>query len=87
MFGNTNIMNMKKMMNLNYLITYFVGAIASTLLTPYLKELGFDEIQKGIILSGIAILTLFSQFISGYLCDKFKKIRDIRLCEWSFIWI
>ena len=88
MFGNTNIMNMKKMMNLNYLITYFVGAIASTQLTPYLKELGFDEIQKGIILSGIAILTLFSQFISGYLCDKFKKIRFFFLiCFLTFVFV
>lgn len=68
-------MNMKKLMNLNYLITYFVGAVASTQLTPYLKELGFDEVQKGILLSGIAVMTIFSQFISGYLCDKFQKMK------------
>lgn len=60
---------------LTYALSYLVGALGTTQLIPYLKKVGFDDMQKGMILSGIAIVTLLSQFLFGYFSDKFKKIK------------
>ena len=58
-----------------YLLSYWVGALGTTQLIPYLKQNGFDDIQKGVILSGIAIVALLSQFLFDYISDKYKKIK------------
>ncbi len=68
-------MENKKRFYLTYLFSYLVGALGTTQLIPYLKENGFDDIQKGFILSGIALITLVSQFLFGYASDKIKKIK------------
>ncbi len=67
----------KEKMNfyLSYCFSYLVGALGTTQLIPYLKENGFDDMQKGMILSGIAVIALLSQFLFGFLSDKFKKIK------------
>ncbi len=68
-------MNIRKKFYLTYSLSYLIGALGTTQLIPYLLKQGFDDIQKGIILSGIALITLVSQFLFGYYSDKYKKIK------------
>lgn len=65
----------KKTFYITYALCYLTGALGTTQLIPYLKENGFDDMQKGFILSGIALVTLISQFLFGYFSDKTKKIK------------
>ena len=62
-----------------FLFSYAAGAIGTTQMIPYLVEMGFEGTRKGIILSAMAISTLISQFLFGYLSDKFKG------CRWFFL--
>lgn len=62
-----------------FLFSYAAGAIGTTQTIPYLVSMGFEGTQKGIILSGMAISTLVTQFLFGYLSDKFKG------CRWFFL--
>lgn len=62
-----------------FLFSYAAGAIGTTQMIPYLVSMGFEGTQKGIILSGMAISTLVTQFLFGYLSDKFKG------CRWFFL--
>ncbi len=64
---------------LTYAFSYSVGALGTTQLIPYLNSNGFDEMQKGVILSGIALVALVSQFLFGVCSDKFKKIKGYYL--------
>lgn len=72
----------KKYFSYTYGICYLVGALGTTQLIPYLKENGFDDMQKGFILSGIALITLISQFVFGYFSDKVKKIKIFYLISY-----
>lgn len=65
----------EKAFYITYAFCYLTGALGTTQLIPYLKNNGFDDIQKGFILSGIAFITLISQFLFGYFSDKTKKIK------------
>ena len=62
-----------------FLFSYAAGAIGTTQTIPYLVSMGFEGVQKGLILSGMAISTLVTQFLFGYLSDKFKG------CRWFFL--
>lgn len=68
---------------LTYTLSYLVGALGTTQLIPYLKNNGFDDMQKGVILSGIALVALLSQFLFGYFSDKFKKIKIYYLISYA----
>ena len=56
-----------------FLFSYAAGAIGTTQTIPYLVSMGFEGTQKGIILSGMAISTLVTQFLFGYLSDVYKR--------------
>lgn len=42
---------------------------------PFLSTIGYSVVQRGYILAGTAIVAILGQFLFGYLCDRFKKIR------------
>ena len=62
-------------MKLLIFLQYFLCAIGTTQMIPYLTNLGYTGSEKGIILSMIAFSTIVLQFISGYVSDKTKKIK------------
>ena len=45
-------------------------------LQPFLSVLNYTVVERGILLSGCALVTIFSQFFLGYLCDKYKTNRN-----------
>lgn len=60
-------------------LSYFLCAIGTTQIIPYISYLGFDASQKSYMLSMIAIVTILLQICSGYISDKLKKIKILFL--------
>ncbi len=55
-----------------YLFTYLSFAFSYGYMQTFLSFVGYDVIERGIILSGSAIVAIVTQFVIGYLCDKYK---------------
>ena len=66
-------MKLKLFMFLNY----FICAVGTTQLIPYITYLGFDTESKSYLLAMIAIFTIVLQFCSGYISDKLRKIKIV----------
>lgn len=64
---------------LNQVILYlfvFAGlALTYTQIIPFLTFIGYSPIERGIILSTIAVVAIFGQFFVGYLCDKYNTVK------------
>lgn len=59
---------------LNFL-AFFAISMVNTQMIPFLTSLGYDVMMRGYILAANAIIAIIGQFLFGYLCDKFKKIK------------
>jgi len=57
-------------------ILYFMSFLAYALpygyMQTFLAYVGYSVLERGIIISGCAIVAIVLQFFVGYLCDKFK---------------
>lgn len=63
-----------KLYSLNFL-SFFTISMVNTQMIPYLTQLGYDVVVRGYILAGNAIIAIIGQFLFGYVCDKYKKIK------------
>lgn len=45
--------------------------------TPFLSQLGYDAMERGILLSGYAITTILFQLLFGVLADRYQTIKKI----------
>ncbi len=71
-------MNEKRIYLINFALylTAFVSlALAFTQLIPFLIYVGYDPLQRGVILSTIAFVAFFGQLWSGYLCDRYRSVK------------
>ena len=59
---------------LNFL-SFFIISMVNTQMIPYLSELGYSVIERGYILAGMAIIAILGQFLFGYLCDRFCRVK------------
>jgi predicted MFS family arabinose efflux permease len=63
----------------NSFLLYFVlfsgFALTFTQIIPFLTYVGYTPIERGIILSGTAIVSMIGQFAVGYLCDKYNTTK------------
>lgn len=67
--------NMKwKCYCLNFL-AFFAISMVNTQMIPFLTSIGYDVVTRGMILAGNAVIAIIGQFLFGYVCDKFKKIK------------
>ena len=58
-----------------FLAVYAFGALSTTQTIPFLKELGFNSVQQGLVLASIALFTIFLQIIFGILSDRTGKMK------------
>lgn len=42
-----------------------------------MSSIGYDAMERGVILSGVAVVSLFLQLLSGILSDKFQTVKNI----------
>lgn len=71
--------NEKKISTLSilYFFSYVSFSIVMTNLTPFLTALGYDIVQRGIILSGYAITTIVFQLLFGIMADRYQTIKKV----------
>lgn len=54
----------------------FAGiSMINTQMIPYLSELGYSVVERGYILAANAVIAIVGQFLFGYLCDRYKRIK------------
>ena len=58
----------------NFLIFLSLAAV-NTQMIPFMTTVGYTLMQQGIILAGGAVCAIVGQFLFGYLCDRFHRIR------------
>lgn len=59
----------------SYILLYMAFSFAMTQFTPFLSKLGYDSMQRGILLSSYAFTTIVFQMLFGFLCDKYGSIK------------
>jgi MFS family permease len=83
-------MNEKRIFTINfalYLGAFISLALAFTQLIPFLIYVGYDPLQRGIILSTIAFVAFFGQLWSGYLCDRYHTVKRFFGIFWILLTI
>ena len=60
------------MLCLLYFVSFISFALPYGYMQTFLAFIGYDVVERGIILSGTALVAIVFQFVVGYLCDKFK---------------
>jgi MFS family permease len=71
-------MSEKRIFTINfvlYLVAFISLALAFTQMIPFLIYVGYDPLQRGMILSTIAFVAFFGQLWSGYLCDRYHTVK------------
>lgn len=71
-------MNNKRIIYNQFLLYFIVFsglALTFTQIIPFLTYIGYSPIERGIILSGTAIVSIIGQFTTGYLCDKYNTTK------------
>ena len=60
-----------------YTFSYFMLVFTNAYMLTYLDSIGYNAMQRGILLSGIAIVAILSPILIGFLCDRFKTVKKI----------
>lgn len=65
----------------NFILFYFLsyvcfGTVMSNF-TPFLSQLGYDPMQRGVLLSAYAITTILFQLLFGILADRYQTMKKI----------
>lgn len=59
----------------SYILLYMAFSFGMTQFTPFLSKLGYDSMQRGILLSSYAVTTIIFQMLFGFLCDKYGTVK------------
>jgi MFS family permease len=60
-----------------FLFAYAAFAVSNTQVLPFMTQIGYTPSQRGLILSGSALVAMIGQFLFGYLCDKYKTVKKM----------
>ncbi|MEG1254916.1 MFS transporter [Clostridium sp.] len=60
-----------------YILSYLAYSLGLTQFVPYLTSLGYSPVERGILLSSIAVVTIIVQLIFGYISDKYKTVKKL----------
>jgi MFS transporter, OHS family, lactose permease len=58
-----------------YILLYMAFAFGMTQFTPFLSKLGYNSMQRGILLSSYAATTIILQMLFGFLSDKYHTVK------------
>lgn len=72
--GKINSIIIRKQIYL-YTIIFLGLSMTNTQIIPFLTHVGYNPVERGMILSSIAIVAIIGQIIIGYLCDKYSTIK------------
>lgn len=60
-----------------YIVSYLAFAFGTVQIVPYLTSIGYSPVERGILISSIAIVTIVVQLVFGYLSDKYKTVKKL----------
>lgn len=60
-----------------YFFSYISFSFVMTNITPFLTSLGYNIVQRGMILSGYALTTIIFQLLFGIMADRYQTIKKI----------
>lgn len=58
-----------------YVFTYVAFSFGMTQFTPFLSKIGYDSMERGILLSSFAVMTIILQMLFGFLSDKYRTVK------------
>lgn len=58
-----------------YAVAYFTMAFCNAYLQPFLAELGYSPVQRGLLLSATAVVSIIAPIVFGYLSDKHRTMK------------
>ena len=67
--------NQKKLYIFLNVFTYMAFSFGMTQFTPFLSKLGYDSMERGVLLSSFAVMTIILQMLFGFLSDKYKTVK------------
>ena len=73
------------LMSLQYFCANIFYVFPFVFLQPFLEYIGYNVIERGILLSSCAIVAIVSQFFIGYLCDKYKTNKKFYIFTVVFV--
>lgn len=73
-----------KLYALNF-FSFFAIAMVNTQMIPFLSKLGYSVVMRGYILAGTAVIAIIAQFLFGYLCDRFKRVKVFFLLSYILL--
>ena len=56
-------------------LAFFAISMVNTQMIPFLSKLGYTVVQRGYILAANAVVAIIGQFLFGYLCDRFQRVK------------
>lgn len=60
-----------------YFLAYGIIALGYTQYVPYLSRIGYNPMERGILISSYAITTIIFQLVFGVLSDKYKTVKKL----------
>lgn len=60
-----------------YIVSYLAFAFGTVQIVPYLTSIGYSPVERGVLISSIAIVTIVVQLVFGYLSDKYKTVKKL----------
>ena len=66
-----------------YFLSYLAFVLPYGYMQTFLESVGYDVVERGVILSGTAVVAIVTQLFAGYLCDKYHS--DKRFFNLSLI--
>ena len=56
-----------------YFLSYLAFVLPYGYMQTFLESVGYDVVERGVILSGTAVVAIVTQLFAGYLCDKYHS--------------
>ncbi len=82
---------MNQRMKLKYycldFLAFFAISLVNTQMIPYLTNIGYDVITRGYILAANAVVAIGGQFLFGYICDRYQKIKPFFTLAYTLLMV
>lgn len=62
-----------------YMATYISFSFGMMQFIPFLSKIGYNSMERGILLSSFAVMTIILQMVFGFLSDKFRTVKKFMI--------
>lgn len=80
-------MNQNRLRYAFQLLLFIAISLFNTQLIPFLKDVGYDTLQQGYILTFNALFSIILQVLFGYLCDHYRSMKKFFMIGYALFLI